>query len=126
METKILLQLYAVKNNEGKYFRAKGINGLGKSWVEDISKAKIYPKIGQARARATWYTTNYPQFGTPLIVVLNVQSEEILDETERVKKSINKKKLKEAKILENNKKRAYDKALDDLNKAKKKLDDLAF
>ena len=45
------LELYVVRNKEGKYFRTKGYSGYGDTWVDDIQKAKVYPKIGQARSR---------------------------------------------------------------------------
>jgi hypothetical protein len=36
------LKLYVVINKEGKYFRAKGRDGYGETWVSDIQKARIY------------------------------------------------------------------------------------
>jgi hypothetical protein len=44
------LTLYAVRNREGKWFRAKGYGGYGDTWTPDIGKAKLYSKIARARA----------------------------------------------------------------------------
>ncbi len=52
--------LYLVRNKEGKYFRTKGYGGHGKSWVDGMETAKIYGKIGPARATVTFFATNYP------------------------------------------------------------------
>lgn len=86
------LELYVVRNKQGKYLRSKGYGGYGPSWVEDLQKAKIYPKIGPARSQVTFWANNYPGFGTPEIVVLTVTASQVLNEEERVKKAVNKSK----------------------------------
>ena len=35
-----LLKMYAVRNSDGLYFRARGYSGYGKMWVEDLKFAK--------------------------------------------------------------------------------------
>lgn len=85
-ENPILMTLYAVRNKEGKWFRAKGFGGSGASWVDSLTKAKIYPKIGQARSRVSFFANNYPEYGIPEIVELYVTTSKVLDETKRVKK----------------------------------------
>lgn len=88
---KIDLELYVVVNADGKFMRAKGYGGYGESWVDDINKAKIYPKIGPARGRVTWWYTNYPEYGRPIILKLSVKKGEIIDEEDRVVKAVEKK-----------------------------------
>ncbi len=119
---KFELELYAVRNKDGEWFRAKGYGGGGASWVDDIKKAKIYSKIGQARSRVTFFATNYPEFGVPEIVKLKVSESEAVDETLRVEKSISSKKKKEAvsKVIQN--KRLLESAKKRLDDAKKDYD----
>lgn len=93
-----LLEIYAVQNQDGKWFRAKGMNGSGKTWVDDLKKAKIYPKIGPARRTITWFANTFPDFAIPALVKLKVTEIEVVVETERVKKSQKDKALKEAEF----------------------------
>jgi hypothetical protein len=113
-ETKLIL--YAVQNHEGKYFRAKGMNGYGDSWVDELKTAKIYPRIGPARSCVTfWNNLNIEQnknkadhnkviYPAPVIVELHVTTTVILDEQDRLNKAkIRKQKeqiLKEKRELE--------------------------
>jgi len=92
---KIDLEFFAVRNQDGQFFHAVGLGG-GKTWVNDIKSAKIYPKIGQARARVTWFTNNYPKYASPVIIKIIANKAIVLDETERVKKAIEKIEKKEA------------------------------
>jgi hypothetical protein len=91
-----LLTLYAVRNRDGKFFRAKGFGGSGDTWVDEIGKAKIYPRIGQARSRVTYFANNYPQFGIPELVELHVTEIVAVQETNRVQKAQDRKIKKEA------------------------------
>lgn len=93
-----LLEMYAVQNQDGQWFRAKGMNGGGKTWVDDLKKAKIYPKIGAARRTVTWFANNFPDFAIPALVKLKVTEIEAVVETERVKKSQKDKATKEAEF----------------------------
>jgi hypothetical protein len=86
-----ILVLYAVRNRDGQYFRAKGYGGGGATWVDDIKKARIYPKAGPARAQVTFFATKYPQYGVPDLVELHVTETVVADETTRVKKSLDRK-----------------------------------
>ncbi len=86
------LELYVVRNKQGKYFRSKGYAGYGPSWVDELQKAKIYPRIGPARSQVTFWANNYPEFGTPEIVVLTVTASQVLNEEDRVKKAALKSK----------------------------------
>jgi hypothetical protein len=122
--SKIELELYAVRNKSGSWFRAKGFGGGGASWVDDISKAKIYPKIGQARNRVTFFATNYAAFGVPEIVKLKVTEFEVLDETKRVAKAIKNKEQKQARYIAASLKRKRDAAERELKAAQERLDKL--
>lgn len=91
----IKLELYAVVNQEGKFFRAVGYGGYGPSWVDSIEKAKLYGKLGQARSRVTYWFTNHPKFGMPKIIKLSATGVEVIDEVERVGKAKEKKEMAE-------------------------------
>jgi hypothetical protein len=93
-----LLTLYAVQNKDGKWFRAKGYGGGGKTWVDELNGAKIYAKIGQARAQVTYFAKNHPSFGIPNLVALDVISARVLvDEIPRAKKAVDKSKKRDEK-----------------------------
>jgi hypothetical protein len=87
------LVFYAVRNKEGKFFRAKGYQGYGDTWVDSILKARIYMKMGQARSRITWFSENYPEYGVPDLIKITATQIESVDESERVGKQIRKKEL---------------------------------
>jgi hypothetical protein len=108
----IKLELYVVVSQDGKFFRSVGYGGGGKSWVDTIDKAKIYPKLGQARSRVTWWYNTYPKYGMPYIVKLTATGTEIINETDRVNKAKQKKLTEEA----NRKKREAEWALKDAEK----------
>lgn len=118
------LILYAVRNNSGQYFRAKGFSGSGNSWVNDINKCKIYGKIGGARGTITWFANNYPKFPTPDLIKLTVTGIEVIDETERVNKAIAKKKKELALAEERNAARKLVDAQKQLAEAQKNLSKL--
>lgn len=119
-----ILELYAVRNKEGKYFRSKGYGGYGDTWVNDLKSAKIYAKLGQARARVTWFSTTYPKYGIPDICVLAVGSVEVLDETKRVEKAIQKKKVAKEKRELRMKKYQLERAQQEFKVAKQNLEKL--
>lgn len=89
------LNFYAVRSQDGKWLRSKGYGGSGESWVEDITKAKIYSKPGPAKAQITFWAKNYPKFGIPDLVKITTGVCEYLDQTERVNETIQNIKLKE-------------------------------
>lgn len=97
MSDEPLLVLYAVRNRDGKYFHAKGYGHCGATWVDDIKKARIYPRPGPARSRVTFFVTNYPSFGMPELVELHVTRVVALDEASRVQKSLQKMRTAEAR-----------------------------
>ena len=105
------MTIYLVRNQSGQFFRAKGQSGLGQSWVDDIAKARIYTKIGPAKATVTFYTQNFPKFGTPSILVLelDVTKATVMDMTETTSKSIAEKKRKDLtrEKVQNERDKAY-------------------
>lgn len=91
MDINNILVLYAVRNSKGQYFKAKGYSGGGASWVDDINKARIYGKTGGARGTITWFATNHPSYPTPDLIKLTVTGLEVMDEKERIQKTLDKK-----------------------------------
>ena len=90
------LVLYAVRNRDRQYFWAKGRKGYGDTWVDELKMARIYAKIGPARGTVTFFANAYPQYGIPEIVELRVNEVVALQETARVKKSMDRKAKKKA------------------------------
>lgn len=122
------LEFYLVRNKEGKYFRAKGFNGSGESWVTDIKKARIYQKIGPARASVTFFANSYPQYGIPDIIKIIPGSITIVDDGDRVNKAVAKKKkekeeyeMRQAKWRLEEAQRKFQQAQADLARERKKL-----
>lgn len=87
------LLLYAVRNHEGKWLRARGIYGSGETWVDNLQDAKIYAKLGQARSRVTYFANSSRRLPAPTIVELEVSSTRVLDEADRIAKAQRKKEL---------------------------------
>ncbi len=116
------LELYVVMNSTGQFFRAKGYGGYGSTWVNDIKKAKTYGKIGQARARVTWFFNTYPEYSPPAILKLSVNSFEILNELDRVLKVQKTKIQKEAERKAKQAKSNLEYAQRNLEKAKQELE----
>lgn len=119
----VVLKLYAVRNQEGKFFRSKGYGGYEDSWVDSINRAKIYPRIGSAKSVVTFWADNYPKFGIPDIVELRVTESVVLNQKERFSKVVTAKEKREAKKKEQSSKQKlleakknYEKALKDLEK----------
>lgn len=92
-----LIVFYAVRNEDGKYFRSKGYCGYGDTWVDSLNKAKVYSRIGPARSQVTYFANAYPGFSIPDIVELHVTKTVVIKEVERVKKSQTNKARVDAK-----------------------------
>ena len=115
------LELYVVRNKEGKFFRTKGYGGYGASWVDSPATARIYAKIGPARAAVKFWATSWPAFGVPDLVKLSVGKIEVLDETERICKVEEKAARREENKELNQAKQRMRNAQKELEKAKAKL-----
>lgn len=114
------LVVYVVRNSKGQYFRAKGMSGYGDSWVDDINRAKIYPKIGGARGTVTYFAQN-PNYPVPEILKLTVTKVEVMDETKRVEKVLNKKAKEEQEQKARRAKRELEEAQARLESAQAEL-----
>jgi len=93
------MKLYVVRNLEGKFFRSIGYQGFGKSWVDELAKAKFYAKRGQAEGRVTYFYKHHPKFGCPEILEFDVTVENavVLNMKEATDKKLAKKKAAELK-----------------------------
>lgn len=67
---------YAVRNKKGKFFRSRGI-GYGDRWVDNLSDAKVYGKIGPAKGAVTYWAKSFPEYGVPDIVEITVTEDNI-------------------------------------------------
>jgi hypothetical protein len=117
----VLMTLYAVRNRDGQYFRAKGYGGCGETWVDSLSRARIYPKPGPARAQVTFFANNYPKFGVPELVELRVTEVVAIQEQGRVRKSQEHKARQEAEYAKRDAEREKRQAETKLNEAQETL-----
>ncbi len=118
---KLDIEIFVVRNQEGQWFRAKGYGGGGDSWVDDLSNAKFYGKIGTARSRVTFFAKNYPEFGVPDIIKISAVEAEVIDQKERVAKAINRQKRAKAVRAASIKKRRLEMAQEELDKAEARV-----
>jgi hypothetical protein len=82
------LCLYAVQNSDGQFFRAKGRDGTGATWVDGLDKAKVYGRISPARGRVTYFANAYPEYPAPKLVKLVklvIGQVVVVDEAKRAK-----------------------------------------
>jgi hypothetical protein len=115
-------KLYAVRNREGKWFRSKGYGGYGDTWIEDFGRAKLYHKLGQARARVTFFSNRWPEYGLPDIVVFTITGGEVLGgEVERSARIKERRKKTEAKAAVREQEWAKERAERDLQDAQRRL-----
>lgn len=121
--TEILI-LYAVRNSDGQYFRAKGFGGGGASWVDELKDAKVYAKLGQTRSRITYFANHYPKYPNPVLIKLTVTGLEVVDEKDRVEKAKQKKKTAEAEYKKRQAQWDLEEAENDLAEAQKNLNKL--
>lgn len=86
------MNLYAVRNREGLWFRSRGRSGYGSSWVTNLEWAKLYVKLSQARSRVTYFTRHWPDTEPPEIVAFElVDSGTVLaNEITRAKRAVAK------------------------------------
>ncbi len=106
-------KVYVLRNRYGKFFRAKGYGGYGKSWVDDIKKARLYANIGQARSRVTFFNSNTGD--KPVIIEFTINGGVILDEVGRLEEVRLKKEALAAKRKIREAKAKIDKLKSDLD-----------
>jgi hypothetical protein len=96
------LKFYLIRNHQNKYFRAVGYCGYGVNWVEDITKAKVYQKLSQARSRVTYFADLDKGITPPVIIEIIATEGTVLDETARLEKAVKSKAKKaEAQRIKN-------------------------
>lgn len=118
------VELFAIRNKEGKWFRRKGYNGRGDTWTDDFLKARIYNRISPARSIITFFSNTWPEYGIPDLVKISIDKVELIEETDRVNKAKEKKRLDEAKREERQKKEDVARAERELQRATQRLNDL--
>ena len=116
-----LFTLYAVRNSDGYWFHAKGYGGYGATWTDDASKAKLYTKLGQARARVTYFASHWPAFPAPQIVKFGACEVGIVDESARLPKVLARKATQKEREDVRRKKREFENATRALDEAKARL-----
>lgn len=114
-------ELFAVQSADGKWFRRKGYGGYGETWCDERHKARIYTKIGQARAQVTYFANHFPSFSVPHVVRLVVSAVEVVDESERVSNVKRKKEVSDAKRKATHHKELLEKAIRDSQTANEEL-----
>jgi len=119
-----MLTVYAIQNADGQWLRSKGYGGCGPSWVDDISLARLYQRIGTARGRVGYYVGAYPDLPPPKLFAFTCNEGVELDESARVAKvAKHKSTQKKRKELADAKRKLKD-ANDRFAKAKKDLEAL--
>jgi len=117
----VLLELYAIRNSEGKWFAGRASGKYKLCWNDELSKSKIYPKKGTARTQITWMANNFKNEEIAKLVTLEVTNFKSIIETERVKKSQNNKQKNE---IEHKKRHAIwrrEAAEEEIKRAQKEL-----
>lgn len=89
------MKLYVVRNKEGKFFKNKGYGGYGSNWKDNLDQAKFYLKIGQAKARVTYFAKTFPTYGVCDILefTLDVNQAVVMDMADRTEKVLAKARL---------------------------------
>lgn len=118
------LEVYVVQNEQGQFFRAKGYSGSGKSWVDDINKAKLYPNTRGARQTVTFFANAYPKLAPPKLLKLTISSVEELDETDRLQKAKERKEKAEAERKQREAEYALERAKRRMEEAQREISQL--
>jgi len=95
------MELFALINSNGQFMRAKGFSGDGDLWVDGIKPARIYTHVEPAKAQATYWKRNYPEYECPKIAVLEATVKNVLDQEERVAHANEIQKKREATSRKN-------------------------
>lgn len=119
-----LLSVYAIRNYDGKWFRANGQSGYGDTWVDDLVKAKLYPRISQARSRVTYFANANRELPVPQLVEFVVTEMRVMDEAARVDNARKQKDLREVQRQRADARWALENAQRDLARAQEKIDRL--
>ena len=86
------LKFYLIRNPvNDKFLQWTGYYGC--NWTEKVEEAKVYLKISVCRSAVTSIFKQFPELGICDIIEITGGEYQILNEKERVEKSIEKKKL---------------------------------
>jgi hypothetical protein len=118
------LKFYAVRSRDGKWLRRKGIDGWGDSWVDELTKARIYNRPGPARAQISYWFSNYPSYGCPDLVVFTAGISEIINEEERLLKARAKQEKKAGIVRLTVAQRRLETAQEEVRRASRELEDI--
>lgn len=101
MKIEIQEELYAIRNQEGKWFRrGHRSSWRGNSWIDEFKNATIYSKASTAKSIISSFANDpYHPIPAPSLVKIKVDTVEVEDQTERTAAS--KKKKLEKKAREN-------------------------
>lgn len=116
--------IYFIRNKSGKFFRSKGYGGYGDSWVDTMEKAKMYTRIGTAKAQITFWFRRYPLLGCPDLLSFSIDpaAVTVIDMTDDTVKRIQKATIKELRREERNREWRLESAQRDLDKARAKVE----
>lgn len=121
MET--ILDLFVVKTESGKYFRAKGYNGSGQTFVDDLKKARLYTRLGPARSCVTYFK-NYNKMKLEIVQLL-VTGEQVFDDSVRITKQAKALENKKLKAEQQGVKNQINKVQSEINLLNKKLESIS-
>jgi len=115
------VSFFAVRNREGKWYRARGFGGSGDSWVDTFGHARIYHSAASARRVVGFWYKNYPEYGIPEIVRFTATVAEVLDEAARIaeKEATEERRAQNREV--NRAKRKISKLKKEQKEAEKKL-----
>lgn len=121
MET--ILDLFVVKTESGKYFRAKGYNGSGQTFVDELKKARLYTRLGPARSCVTYFK-NYNKMKLEIVQLL-VTGEQVFDDSVRITKQAKALENKKLKAEQQGVKNQINKVQSEINLLNKKLESIS-
>lgn len=121
-----MLNLYLIRNKEGKFFRPIGHAGYGDNWVSELVRAKIYTKIGPAKSQITWWFKNYPDYGCPDLIEFSfdIKDAKVIDMLGITQKSISKIVKKELRDEINKKEYQRKVCGEEIEKMQKRMKEL--
>lgn len=118
-----MMELYSIKNHEGKWFVQLNYWGPENCFTENEMLAILYRKISPTRCAITKFAQKYPNYPLPKLVKLTTMIEEEIIEQERVHKVIGKKRIKLAKQAEKISQERLIRAKKDLSDAQRRINE---
>lgn len=123
----VSVELYAIKNQEGRYFRKTGFKGFYRGeyetlWVENLRDAKIYTRPGQAKSQITTIHKNGHGRPAPFLAVLSVTEVGVVPQEERIQQNRKREELRAKRSAVRDKKLIIKQAKEKLAKAQEELE----